>query len=139
MAVQETFESKFWRYLNDARYREWAPVSGTSGDAYEGQSPHGAMLKMYLSRKAAGLPNDLPTGSVIVKENYAADGKTLMAVTTMYKARNYDQAGTGWYWTKYNPDGSVATKDGKRLAGKVQGCIECHASAAGGDYAFFND
>ena len=52
--AKETFESKFWRYLNDARFREWAPVAGTSGDAYEGQSPHGAMLKMYLSRKAAG-------------------------------------------------------------------------------------
>ena len=137
--AKETFESKFWRYLNDARFREWAPVSGTSGDAYEGQSPHGAMLKMYLSRKAAGLPDKLPEGSVIVKENYGPDGKTLMAITTMYKPRNYDKDGTGWYWTKYNPDGSVATKDGKRLAGKVQGCIECHSGAGGGDYAFFND
>jgi hypothetical protein len=137
--AKETFESKFWRYLNEARYREWAPVYGTSGDAYAGQSPHGAMLKMYLSRRAAGLPNELPTGSVIVKENYGPDGKTLMAITTMYRARNYDSSGTRWYWTKYKPDGSVATKDGKRLAGTVQGCIDCHADADGGDYAFFND
>ena len=79
------------------------------------------------------------SGSVLVKENYAADGKTLMAITTMYRAKNYDTAGTGWYWTKYNPDGSVALKDGMRLAGKVKGCIECHSGAGGGDYAFFND
>jgi hypothetical protein len=138
-AAKETFESKFWRYLNDARYREWAPVHGTSGAAYAGQSPHGAMLKMYLNRKAAGLPDQLPTGSVIVKENYAADGKTLMAVTTMFKASKYDPDGSGWYWTKYNPDGSVAAKDGQRLAGRVSGCIECHSGAAGGDHAFFND
>ncbi len=136
---KETFESKFWKYLNDARYREWAPVSGTNGDAYAGQSPHGAMLKMYLSRKAAGLPNQLPVGSVIVKENFGPDGKTLMAITTMYRANNYDSAGSGWYWTKYNPDGTVATKGGMRLAGKVQGCIDCHADAGGGDHAFFND
>lgn len=137
--AKPTFESKFWRYLNDARYREWAPVHGTSGEAYAGQSPHGAMLKMYLNRKAAGLPDQLPTGSVLVKENYAADGKTLMAVTTMFKARNYDPEGSGWYWTKYNPDGTVAAKDGRPLAGKVSGCIECHSGAEGDDFAFFND
>ena len=81
-AMKETFESKFWRYINDAHYREWAPVVGTSGDAYPGQSPHGAMLKMYLSRKAAGLPNELPTGSVLVKENFGPDGKTLNSMST---------------------------------------------------------
>lgn len=131
----ETFESKFWRFLKDARFREWAPVAGTTGDAYEGQSPHGAMLKMYLNRRAAGRPSELPAGSVIVKENYGPDGKTLMAITTMYRPKNYK----GWYWTKYDPNGSVATKDGKRLAGKVQGCIDCHSGAAGDDFVFFND
>lgn len=131
----ETFESKFWRYINDARYRAWAPVAGTTGEAYQGQSPHGAMLKMYLSRTAAGRPNELPAGSVIVKENYAEDGKTLMAITTMYRPKGYK----GWYWTKYNADGSVASKDGNRLAGQVKGCIDCHAGAGGNDYVFFND
>ncbi len=133
--AQETFESKFWQYLNEARYREWAPVAGTTGEAYEGQSPHGAMIKMYLNRRAAGRPDELPAGSVVVKENYGADGKTLMAVTTMYRPKTYK----GWYWTKYNPDGSVATKDGKRLAGQVKGCIDCHAGAGGNDDVFFND
>lgn len=135
MRATETFESKFWRFLKEARFREWAPVAGTTGEAYEGQSPHGAMLKMYLNRRAAGRPNELPAGSVIVKENYGPDGKTLMAITTMYRPKNYK----GWYWTKYNPNGSVATKDGQRLAGKVQGCIDCHSGAAGDDQIFFND
>ncbi len=134
-AGQETFESKFWRYLQDSHYRQWAPVAGTTGDAYAGQSPHGAMLKMYLNRLVAGRPDVLPEGSVIVKENFGPDGKQLMAITTMYRPKGY----RGWYWTKYNPDGSVASKDGNRLAGKVQGCIDCHSSAGGDDQVFFND
>ena len=52
---RETFESKFWKYLKSSRYTQWAPVPGKTGDAYAGESPHGAMLKMYLNRTAAGL------------------------------------------------------------------------------------
>lgn len=134
----ETFESKFWRYLQSAKYRNWAPVAGTTGDAYPGQSPHGVMLKMYLNRTAAGMQKTLPMGSVVVKENYGPDGKTLMATTVMYKA-NGIRSDDGWYWIKYNPNGSVAVKGDMRLAGTVKGCIECHSGADGGDYAFFND
>ena len=66
-----------------------------------------------------------------------------MAVTVMYKTPNYNPDAGDWYWVKYLADGKVdqkATPMGNiRLAGKPKGCIECHADAAGGDYAFFND
>jgi len=141
--VKETFESRFWKYLIDSRYKNWSPVPGKTGDAYAGESPHGAMLKMYLNRTAAGRPSELPDRSIVVKENYAADGRTLMAVTVMYRTRGYNKDGGDWYWIKYRPDGSVDEKvaGGSRmhLAGKPQGCIECHSGADGGDYAFFND
>lgn len=137
--AKQSFETKFWNFLLEARYRQWAPVSGTDGSAYPGQSPHGAMLKMYLNRKAAGLPDDLPVGSILVKENYGPDAKQLMAVTAMYKPRNYAGGSSDWYWVKYNADGTVAKKGGERLAGAVRGCIDCHSAAAGDDYAFFND
>lgn len=139
----ETFEQKFWNYLLRAKYRNWAPVPGQSDAMYEGQSPHGAYLKMYLNRTAAGNPSKLPSGSIIIKENYGADQKTLMAITAMYKNKGYNPSGDDWYWVKFNPDGSVASKNTesrtKRLAGRVQGCISCHDGADGNDFTFFND
>lgn len=139
MAPAETFESKFWRFLKGANYTQWAPAPGKNDDTYAGESPHGAYLRMYLNRKAAGRPDELPVGSVIVKENYGPDQKTLAAVTVMYRAADYDPMNGNWYWIKYNPDGSVASKNGKRLGGRVGGCIECHSSAGGDDYVFAND
>jgi hypothetical protein len=136
-----TFEQKFWSYLNGTQpaYRNWAPYPGTSADAYPGQSPHGAFLKLYLNRVAAGNPKELPYGSIIVKENFGKDKTTLMAVTVMYRANGYDPEHHDWYWVKYNPDGTVATKGDKQLAGKVKGCIACHSGADGDDFSFAND
>lgn len=137
-----TFEQKLWGYLLRAKYRNWAPVPGESDGMYEGQSPHGAFLKMYLNRKAAGNVAELPSGSIVVKENYTPE-KTLAAVTVMYRNKGYNPAAGDWYWVKYNPNGSVAVKPTPsgdvRLGGKVTGCIDCHSDAGGGDFAFFND
>jgi hypothetical protein len=135
----QTFEDKFWRYLRDSHYKQWAPVPGKTDDLYPGQSPHGATLKMYLNRKAAGRPAELPNGSVIVKENYVPTGQKLVAVTVMYKTPNYNPDAGDWYWVKYLVDQKVTPTGNIRLAGKPKGCIECHAGADGGDYAFFND
>ena len=138
----QTFESKLWGYLVRSKYRNWAPVPGQSDAMYEGQNPHGAFLKMYLNRKAAGSPKNLPNGSIIIKENFTP-AKTLAAVTVMYKTTGYNPTAGDWYWVKYNPDGSVATKQTDkgmvRLGGRVGGCIDCHGGADGDDYAFFND
>ncbi|VAX38810.1 hypothetical protein MNBD_PLANCTO02-1236 [hydrothermal vent metagenome] len=140
---KETFEDNLWKYLKSAKYTNWAPVPGKKESAYKGQSPHGAFLKMYLNRKAAGNFKTLPSGSIIVKENYGKDAKTLMAITVMYRNKGYDPQNGDWYWVKYNPDGSVANapqeKGGMRLAGKVKGCIQCHSGAEGKDYFFAND
>jgi len=137
-----TFESKFWNYLVRSKYRNWAPVPGESDGAYEGQSPHGAYLKMFLNRKAAGNASSLPNGSIVIKENYTAQ-QALAAITVMYKTAGYNAKGGDWYWVKYNPDGTVASKPTEsgsvRLAGRVKGCIECHSDAEGDDFVFFND
>jgi len=139
----KSFEAQFWDYLQGAKYTNWAPGPGQNGDVYEGQSPHGAFLKMYLNRKAIANSAELPLGSVIVKENYGDDKKTLMAITVMYRAKGYNAEGGNWYWVKYNPDGTVAkappAKGGMTLAGKVKGCISCHGDADGDDFSFFND
>lgn len=139
----QTFESKFWNYLQDAQYRNWAPAPGQKEGVYPGQSPHGAFLKMYLNRKAIANPKNMPQGSIIVKENFGKDGKTLMAVTVMYRVKGYNPQGNDWYWVKYKPNGSVAltppAKGSKRIAGRFKSCIECHSGSDGNDFAFFND
>ena len=136
-----TFEQKFWNYLNGTQpaYRNWAPYPGTSTAAYPGQSPHGAFLKLYLNRVAAGNPKALPYGSIIVTENFGKDKTTLMAVTVMYRAQGYDHEHHDWYWVKYNPNGTVVTKGDMQLVGRVKGCIECHSGADGDDFSFAND
>ena len=138
------FEDRFWSYLQAQKYTNWAPVPGKSDGYSEGQSPHGAFLKMYLNRTAAGNPQELPNGSIIIKENYGPDKKTLMAVTVMYRTKGYNPAAGDWYWAKYNPDGTIAKmppeKGSMKIAGKAKGCIICHGEGADGkDFAFFND
>ena len=138
-----TFESKFWNWLKRVEYHNWAPGPGKSTEAYAGQSPHGAFVKTYLNRTAAGNSKTLPDGSIIIKENFGPDGKTLMAVTVMYKARGFNPEAHDWYWVKYTPDGSVARtppeKGSMPISGKFASCIECHSGANGNDFSFIND
>jgi len=137
-AQPQSFEGRFWNWMRNARYRNWAPWPGQSGEFYPGQSPHGAFLKMYVNREVAANPDGPPAGSVVVKENYG-ENKELMAITVMYKVADYAPESGDWYWVKYNPDGSVAMKGDMRLAGKAKGCIQCHGNAEGDDYLFAND
>ena len=120
-----SFEDRFWSYLQDQKYTNWAPVPGKSDGYSEGQSPHGAFLKMYLNRTAAGNPKELPNGSIIIKENYGPDKKTLMAVTVMYRTKGYNPVAGDWYWAKYNPNGTIAKmppeKGSMKIAGKAKG------------------
>jgi len=138
-----SFEEKLWNYLKNVHYTNWAPAQGQNGGYYPGESPHGAFLKMYLNRTAAGEPKTLPYGSMIIKENYAPDQQTLMAVTVMYRSKGYDAEHFDWYWVKYNPDGSVARtppeKGSAMIAGRFKSCIECHSGANGDDFVFAND
>ena len=141
--AEQPFESRFWNYLRQVDYKNWAPGPEQNGDFYAGQSPHGAFLKMYLNRTAIADPENLRHGSILIKENYGPDKKTLMAITVMYRAKGFDANSNDWYWVKYNPDGRVATappeKGGMKLAGSVNGCIQCHRDAGGNDFAFIND
>lgn len=143
MPVEKTYEQKLWEWLVRAQYKNWGPAPGQAEGTYPGKSPHGAFLKMYLNRTALGDSKGLPHGSVIIKENYGQDAKTLAAITVMYRAKGYNPKNFDWYWVKYNADGSVARtpadKGNMKIAGKFTGCIDCHAGAAGNDYAFFND
>ena len=139
-----------WRYLTACpfRYDEWAPFAGRSDGYYKGQSPHGAFVKVIANKIARHNPKQLPYGSILIKENYGADSKTLMAITVMYRTRGangqpWDPQNRDWYYVKYTPSGQVAFSPpemgSKRLAGRVQSCIDCHSDAGSKDYVFLND
>ena len=141
----EEFQRRFWEYLTKSAsaYERWGPFTGKQADIYEGQSPHGAYLKLYANRAARENPKSLPDKSILVKENYADDRRTLKAITVMYRSRGYDPEHNDWYWIKYLPDGKVAKtppeKGGRPIAGRFASCIECHTSADDNDYVFAND
>lgn len=138
---KESFESRIWTYLGNVCYHQWSPALD-NGDFQQSEAPHGALVKTYMNRVAAGNPKTLPNGSMIIKENFSPD-KKLMAITVMYKTKDYNPEAGDWYWVKFDPKGNVAQMDTPRgkmqIAGKAKGCIECHSGADGGDYAFFND
>ncbi len=148
------FEARFWQFLMGNNYKNWAPAPGQNGDFYSGQAPHGALLKMYINRSAAGNVAGLKVGSVIVLENYRSD-RSLRSISVMYRTEGFNPAANDWYWIEYKPDGTVAeqaasedagdeilasssTKSTK-LMGKAASCIACHRQATGSDFAFFND
>ena len=92
---------------------------------YEGTSPHGAFLKLYVNDVAYNAIKEnkpMPNGAIIVKENYGEAKGKLESVTPMYKKEGYNPAAGEWFWAKYGPEGEVMK------AGKVEGCIGCHGS-----------
>ena len=152
-----SFEDQFWKYLVGNNYKNWSPGFSESAGFYQGKNPHGAYLKMYINRTAAGNIDDLAVGSVVILENYFKD-QSLKTISVMYRTTGFNPDGNDWYWIEYNPDGSVvrsAAKDNEKqnlirnvsltaspkrmIMGKVSNCIQCHRSAAGNDFVFSND
>lgn len=122
-----------WTYMTQTSpYSGWGYWPGRYG-MYEGTEPHGAQLKVYANGpalRAAREGKPMPAGAIVVKENYGKDGKTLMAVTPMYKVTGYNPEGGDWFWAKYNADGSIDKE------GKVGGCIKCHQAVKDQNWIF---
>ncbi|MFW6257326.1 MAG: cytochrome P460 family protein [Prolixibacteraceae bacterium] len=122
-----------WNYITTANnYENWSQWPGYDG-MYEGQSPHGAFLKLYVNDVAKKAIQDgaktMPDKALIVKENYNKK-KELAAVTPMYKVENYNSNAGDWFWAKYGSDGEVMAE------GKVGSCIDCHNKVSSNDYLF---
>jgi len=166
-AKEKKFAEQFWSYLLSNNYKHWSPPAGKTADHFASQidgfntgNPHGASMKMYVNRTAAGNPDSLPIGSVLIVENYRTD-KSLDSISVMYRTKGFNPKANDWYWANYKPDGTIAsqkhfdqangvtlvsglkttyssTGSPKKLMGRVQSCIQCHQSG-GNDLAFFNN
>ena len=135
----EKMASDLWSEIQGAKYQEnWKTWPG-KGKMYKGTHPHGALLSTYVNDTAFGAvqkkENELPYGSIIIKENYMPD-KKLGAITVMQRIEGFNPDAGDWFWVKFAPDGNPMTmeKDGMAmtLAGKVPGCIGCHQASTGG-------
>ncbi len=163
-AKDNEFAGKFWNYLLSNNYKQWSPVPGktasyfSSGPEASGTlSPHGELVKTYVNRIAAGDPESLPVGSILIMENYRQD-RSLETISVMYRTANYNPTANDWYWVNYNADGTVASQRTvdysatvrtgvqqasavvplkRKMVGRSVSCIACHKSG-GDDLAFFN-
>jgi|APTNR8051073442_1049403.scaffolds.fasta_scaffold36861_2 hypothetical protein len=64
-----------------------------------------------------------PEGSMIVKEVYDTTGTQLEVLAVLQKATTNANAGAGWLWAEYDPDGKVIFSINR----KGDGCIACHS------------
>lgn len=124
-----------WEYLRVSEYTAWPMWPGKSA-FYEGTEPHGMLLTTYVNQTALdaldGGATTLPSGAIIVKENFAPDS-THAATTVMYKSEGFDPEHNDWWWLKRNADGTIAAE------GMAQGCIACHGGRADNDYIMTSD
>ena len=111
-------------------------ISGSGFEYYQGgnilmpasASPHGNFKLRFNAEALSSLDatGELPEGgtfaegSVIVKEVHVNNVIAVYAV--MKKSATDANAGNGWLWSEYSPNGSVLYS----IAGKGNGCISCH-------------
>lgn len=131
--LPDTTAASLWEHLQEANYRDgWSMWPGKEA-LYTGREPHGMLLTTYVNaaarRALASGAASMPSGAIIVKENYTADS-SLAAITVMYKRAGYDRENSDWFWLKRLADGTV------EVSGRGQGCIACHGGQASNDYIF---
>ena len=129
--------AELWQEMAD--YRQWPYFPGKMG-IVPGGAPHGAHVRFFVNTIAEANTQDFADGSIVIKENFTADDEnTLAAITVAKKISGFNPGGNDWFWVKYLPGGTLdQTLTMVPMAGKVGGCIGCHASEAG-DYIFAND
>lgn len=126
----DTTAEALWAHLQSEAYREnWSLWPGKDR-LYSGTEPHGMLLTTYINdvaRQALAddAAEDLPAGSIIVKENYMPDS-TFDAATVMYKVDGYNPEHEDWLFAKYGVEGNVDA------FGRAEMCQACHRQAQTG-------
>lgn len=125
--------SVLWEYITKINdYKQWDSWPDYQG-LQKARSPHRPLNRVYVNDK--GLSSDKAPanyGTIEVKETYTVD-KKLKNVTVQYKVEGFNPEAGDWYWAMYMPDGTV------KKAGKIAGCIDCHAGAKDNDYVMVHN
>ena len=134
--LPDTTGSAVWSYLQEISYQEEWELWPGKGEKYPGGEPHGALFTSYLNPAALealeGKAGSMPTGAIIVKENYTAEG-AFDLITVMYKVRGYNPDHNDWFWAKVSASGQVQAE------GQVVGCQACHGARKDNDYVLTAD
>jgi hypothetical protein len=138
-AGPDTSGASVWSHIQEANYQGSWTSWPDKGSLYTGQQPHGALLTTYLNEAAAealaAKAGTMPEGAIIVKENYMPD-ESLAAVTVMYKVKGYNPGEGDWFYSKHNPDGTLAMAADMALEGRVAGCVGCHRAKSANDFIY---
>ena len=146
----EAQATALWERIQGEGYTTWEFETGAPDGFYEGNAPHGLILRSFMNptsfEATQTVPGEFPADSLIVKENHLADGANvnrddedraipdfggnLESVTVMLKVPGYNPSAGDWFWAKYGTDGTV------QAAGQAAGCISCHTQVAANDYVF---
>lgn len=122
-------------------YTEWGTWPNDEWNSFNTNlvsgAPHGNVVRIYVNEIALdvadGFDDELPEGSMIVKENYVGNDPEspgeLDALTIMYKVEGFNAEANDWFWVKAKPDGSQIDAEGA-----VDGCIGCHSQEGNQDY-----
>lgn len=105
-AEHVAYADALWKYLSRpaSPYTKWKRAAAPIDIVAAPPATPGSVT--YLNSVAAADPVKLAVGSLLVTEHFAADGKTLSAVTVAYRpAANYDPRNDDWYWAVLAPGG----------------------------------
>jgi cytochrome c553 len=128
--------------LTENSYQDWGswtPDRWTDFGAYlQSGAPHGNTVRIFVNdvaqeaAAADGFDGVLPSGSLVVKENYTGTPEEpgdLAAITVMYKVKDFNPDASDWFWVKASGDGSSIDAEGA-----VESCINCHSQDGNADY-----
>ncbi len=140
--LPDTDAAAVMEYVNETNpYTEWGTWPNDEWNNFNTNlvsgAPHGNVVRIYVNEialeAADGFDEELPEGSMIVKENYVGTDPDspgeLDAVTIMYKVEGFNADANDWFWVKAKPDGSQIDAEGA-----VDGCIGCHSQEGHQDY-----
>ena len=131
-------DSAFFTFVTQTQpFSGYAPFPNLSigGDGtLPASSAHQPLIRVTLNAAAAGalqngrLPpgTTFPDGSVIFKEVLSSPG-VVSVYAVMHKDRTNTNAGSGWLWAEYRPDGGVVFS----MTNKGSACTGCHSLAQG--------
>jgi len=116
-------------------YESWGQVDGWDGVLFSLDGTHGEYVQIWANGVALDDLENLPEGSIVVKEGYSDEaGEELNAITVMERREpGYDPENGDWFWGRFRADGTPTH------AGRVGFCADCHASDTTGDFSFVND
>lgn len=140
--LPDTDAAAVMEYVNETNpYSAWGTWPDDEWNNFDTNlvsgEPHGNVVRIYVNEialeAADGFNNELPEGSMIVKENYVGTDPEnpgeLDALTIMYKVDGFNADANDWFWVKAKPDGSQIDAEGA-----VDGCIGCHSQEGHQDY-----